>query len=123
MVDAANEVGLALVPGVELLEDEQHEVLEDTHDLVVMLLELHLEIETCELGQVTSRVRVLSAEDRANLHNLLEARSDQHLLVELWRLGKVGLAVEVLQLEDVGTSFRSGAQDLGSLNKCEALLR
>jgi hypothetical protein len=123
VVDTANEVRLALEAYVQLLEDEQHEILKHTHNLVVVLLEFHLEIKTSELGQVASSVGVLGTENRPDLHDPLEARRYQHLLVELWRLRKVCRAAEVVQFEDVGTSFRSGTQDLGSLDQGEVLLR
>jgi hypothetical protein len=122
VVDATDKVRLLLVACVELLEDEQHQVLEHAHNLMVVLLELHLQIETSELGQVTGCVGVLGTEDGANLHDLLEARCNQHLLVELRRLGEVRRAVEVLELEDVGTALRRGTNDLGRVDKGEALL-
>jgi hypothetical protein len=122
VVDTADEVRLLLVACVELLEDEQHQVLEHAHNLVVVLLELHLQIETSELGQVASGIGVLGTEHGADLHDLLEARCDQHLLVELGRLGEVRRAVKVLELEDVGTALGRSANDLGRVDESEALL-
>ena len=52
VVCAADKLGLLLEPAIQLLEDEQHEVFQHAHDLVVVLLELHLQIQARELGQV-----------------------------------------------------------------------
>ena len=59
-------------------------LFKDAHEFVVVFLEFHLKIQSCEFGQMTSGVRVLGAEHRANLHDFLEAGGDQHLLVKLW---------------------------------------
>jgi hypothetical protein len=87
VVDAANQLSFLLVARIELAEDEEHEILQHAHDLVVVLLELHFEIQARELGQVARRVGVFGAEDGADFHDFLEARGDEHLLVELGRLG------------------------------------
>lgn len=73
VVDASDELGFLAVAGVELLEDEEHEIFQDAHDFVVVFLELHFQIEAGELGQVTRGVGVLSTEDGADFHDLLEA--------------------------------------------------
>lgn len=123
VICASHEVCLLFVASIQLLEDEEHEVLKHRHDLMVLFLELHLEIEPSELSQMTGGIRVLSAEDRSNFHNLLEARGDEHLLVELGRLREVGRPVEVLDFKDVCASLGCGTEDLGRLDEHESLLR
>ena len=53
-----------------------------TH-LEVVLVDLHLQVKPCELTHVPVRVRVLGAEDRADLKHSSEVRADSHLLVQL----------------------------------------
>ena len=110
-VNTTDQVGLAAVAGAQAVEDVQHELLEETDNLMVVLLEGHLHIETGELGKVAGCVGVLGAEDGTNLHDTLETGGDEHLLVELGRLCEEGLGVEVLDLEDTGTTLGGRAEE------------
>jgi hypothetical protein len=74
-----------LLPVIVLntLKDEQEHLVDHVHDLMVVVLESHLEIETGELGQVPVGVGVLSPEDGANLVHPLHISGDGHLLGQL----------------------------------------
>lgn len=71
-------------------EDVLEQAVQDIEDLVVVLVDSHLEIETHELGHVSVRIRVLGTEDRGDLVHSLHITSDTHLLSELRRLRKEG---------------------------------
>lgn len=53
---------LMAVTVAEALEDEDEELVEHLQDLVVVLVDLHLQVKTRELGKVPVRVRVLGTE-------------------------------------------------------------
>lgn len=122
MVDASDQVGLALVSGLQAVEDVKHQSLEQLNNLVVVLLESHLQIETGELGQVAGSVAVLGTEDGADLKDTLEAGGNEHLLVELGRLGKESLGSKVCDLKDVGATFRGSTEELWGLDADETVV-
>lgn len=66
VIDAAYKVGLLLVPRIQLLEDEQHKLFQEAHDLMVVLLEFHFQIEASELSQMAGGITVLGAKDWAD---------------------------------------------------------
>jgi hypothetical protein len=107
-----------LLPVVVLdtLEDEQEHLIDDVHNLVVVVLESHLEIETGELGQVPVGVGVLGPEDGTNFVHPLHISGDGHLLSQLGRLGQEGWATEVVDLEDGGTGLGGSGLKLGGLD-------
>ena len=72
--------------------DEQ--AVEELHDLVVVLLDGHLQIESYKLGHMSVGVGVLRTEDGADLVDTLEVGSDGHLLGKLRRLSKECLACD-----------------------------
>lgn len=122
MVRAAHQIRLLLIPRIQLLEDKEHKILQHAHDLVIMLLELHLQIQTRKLRQMACRIRVLGPEHGSNLHDPAEMRRDEHLLVELRGLGQERGLPEVIELEDVCAALRGRAEDLRRLNEDEATL-
>jgi hypothetical protein len=71
-----------------------------------VVLDLHLQIKTGELAEMSVGVRVFSPEHRANLKDSLEITAKRHLLVELRALGEAGWLPKVFQFEDVGTALR-----------------
>lgn len=90
-------------------------------DLVVVLVDTHLNIEPHELRQVTVGVRILSPEDATDLkHAGCNVRHDRHLLVQLRRLGKARGAVEVVEVENGRTSLARASEELGSVDREEA---
>ena len=112
-----------LLPVVVLntLEDEQEHLVDHVHDLVVVVLESHLEIETGELGQVPVGVGVLSPEYRANLVHPLHISGDGHLLGQLRGLRQEGWATEVVDLKHGGTGLCGSGLKFGGLDLGEAL--
>lgn len=106
---------------LQLGEDENEELGQHVNDLVVVLLEGHLQIETGELGHVSVGVGVLRSEDGGNLEHSLKVAGHEHLLVQLGGLGQEGVALEVVELEDVGSSLRGSGNHLGSVDLNEAL--
>lgn len=103
------------------LEDEQKHLVDHVHDLVVVILESHLEIQASELGQVPVGVRVLSPEDGADLVYPLHIGGDGHLLGQLRRLRQEGWTAEVVNLEDCGTRLRGSGLEFWRLDLGEAL--
>ena len=109
-----------LLPVVRLnsLEDEQEHLVDHVHDLVVVVLESHLEIETGELGQVPVGVGVLSPKHGADLVHSLHIGGDSHLFGQLRRLRQERRAAEVVDLEHgrtglSGNRLESRRLDLG----------
>ena len=84
----AHDVNLLRVALLQAGKDVLEHAVDRLHDLVVVLLERHLEIESHELGQVTVRVRVFGTEHGSDLVDLLHVAGNAHLLVQLRRLGK-----------------------------------
>jgi len=102
-------------------KDEQEHLVNRVHDLVVVVLEGHLEIETSELGQVSVGVGVLSPEDRTNLVHSLHISGNGHLLGQLGRLSQEGWTTEVIDFEDSGTGLGGSRLKFGRLDLSEAL--
>jgi len=71
-----------------------------------MVLEFHLQIESCKLTEMSVCVGVFRAEDRSDLKYSLQVTTKRHLFVELGRLGEAGILVEILEAEHVSTAFR-----------------
>lgn len=117
-----HKISLLLVSRIQLLEDEQHQILQNTHHLMVILLKLHFQIKTCEFSEMTGSVGVLGTEYGADFHDALEAGGDEHLLVELRRLSEVGGTVKVFKLKNIGTAFGGRTENLGGMNESEAFL-
>jgi hypothetical protein len=110
------------VLSAETLEDGHEHVFNDVQYFVVVLLDLHLHIEACELSQVARSVGVLSAEDGTDFKHTFQISDNCHLLVQLRRLGEVGRAIEVRDGEHVGTTLTLGGDQLGSVDLNEAVL-
>ena len=102
-------------------EYEQKHLVDHVHDLVVVVLESHLEIKTGELGQVPVGVGVLSPEDGANLVHPLHVGGDGHLLGQLRRLRQEGWTAEVVNLEDGGARLCGSGLKFWRLDLSEAL--
>ena len=77
-------LNLLAVFGVDVFEDSLEGSIKSAEDLVVVLIDGHLEIETSELGQMTVSVAVLGTENGTDFEDLLEIGSDSHLLTQLW---------------------------------------
>lgn len=105
----------------ELREDEDEQLGQHVNDLIVVLLEGHLHIETNELGHVSVSVGVLGSEDGSNLKHSLKVTRHEHLLVQLGRLGQEGITLEVVELENVSSTLGGGSNHLGSVDLNEAL--
>ena len=112
---------LLLVIGLDALEDEQEHLVDHIHDLVVVVLESHLEVETGELGQVPVGVGVLGPEDGADFVHPLHIGGDGHLLGQLGRLGQEGRSAEVVDLEHGGTGLSSSGLKFRRLDLGETL--
>lgn len=114
-----------LVPelGLQFPEDELEELVQEIHDLVVVALDGHLQIQTSELRQVSVGIRVLGSEDGTNLEDTFHVRSDTHLLRKLRTLREVRRSTEVVDFEYCGTGLGCGALELGGVDLDEALLR
>ena len=112
---------LLAVVGLNSLEDEQEHLVDHVHDLVVVVLESHLEIETGELGQVPVGVGVLSPEDGADFVHPLHICGDGHLLCQLRRLRQEGGAAEVVDLEHGGTGLGGSGLKFWRLDLSETL--
>ncbi len=80
----------------ESAEHVQEEPVEQFHDLVVVLLDGHLEIKPDELGHMPVSVGVLGTEDGADFVDTLEVSSNCHLLGKLRRLREERLACDVI---------------------------
>ncbi len=68
-------------------------------DLAVVLLDLHLHIETGELGHVPRCVGVLGPEHGANAEDALPAAGDFDLLVELRRLRFAAVSARIPRMQ------------------------
>lgn len=112
---------LFLVIGLNTFEDEQEHLVDNVHDLMIVVLESHLEVETGEFGQVPVGVGVLSPENGANLVHPFHISSDGHLLGQLRGLGQEGWTTEVVNLEHGGTGLSGSGLKLGRLDLGEAL--
>ena len=112
---------LLLVIGLDALEDEQEHLVDHIHDLVVVVLESHLEVETGELGQVPVGVGILSPEDGANFVDALHISGDGHLLSQLRGLCQERWPAEVVDFEDGGTRLGGSGLEFGRLDLGEAL--
>lgn len=103
----SNDANLVAVLLLQALEDGQEQRVENVENLVVVLLNGHLEIETGELAQVSMRVGIFGTEDGSNLVHSLHVTSDTHLLRQLRGLRQEGFTLEVGHLEYAGSGFRS----------------
>ena len=92
---------------LDLLDHVDHELANEVKDFEVVILELHLHIETCEFAEMAICVGVLCAEYWSDLKDSLEVSTKSHLLVELRTLCKASVLLEVLELEHIRTAFRS----------------
>jgi len=126
-VDLDDRVGnLELLEGVLIVDDRElagearldvrhhvdHELTDEIKHLEVMVLELHLHIETCELTQVAVRVGVFGTEYGTNLENALQVTTESHLLIELRALSEAAWLIEVHEVEHVGAAFRRATDKL-----------
>lgn len=89
---AVNNLEIGGVLLFQALEDVDKQLVKHIENLVVVLLESHLQIESHKLGHVAVSERVLGTENTADLVNALEISANNHLLVELRRLGQVGIS-------------------------------
>ena len=112
---------LRLARGRHVGPDRSDEVLEDHHDVLLVLDEGDLAIDRRRLVEVTRRVVALGAEVLRDLEDAVKAGAHEHLLVELGRLREERLALEVLHREDLGTALARCADDVGRVDLGEAL--
>jgi len=77
------------------LEDCDERVPDGLHNLVVVIVECHLDVQTDKLGKMTMCVGVLGSEHTADGVDTIEVRCDTHLFVQLWGLCEVRAALEV----------------------------
>ena len=101
------EITHLLVIGLNALKYEQEHPVDHVHDLVVVVLESHLEVETGELGQAPVGVGVPSPEDWADIVHPLHTSGDGHLLGQPGRLRQEGGTEEVADLEHGRTGLSS----------------
>ena len=76
-----DDLEFARVALLQAFEHRDEHVAEDVEDLPVVVLELHLHIETGELTQMTVGVGVFSPENWSNLEYTLKVTTEGHLLV------------------------------------------
>ena len=110
-----------LVIGLNALKEEQEHPVDHIHDLVVVVLESHLEVETGELGQVPVGVGVVSPGDGADFVHPLHVGGDGHLLGQLGRLCQESGMAEVVNLEHGGTGLSSSGLKFRRLDLGETL--
>lgn len=119
-VDGADELNLVSTTGLETLEDVKKNPLKHVHNFVVVLVDLHLEIETSEFSHVAGSVGILGTVHWADTVDSLATTGNLNLLVELWGLGEVGLLSEVWKLENVGSSLGSSFDETRCLKFLES---
>lgn len=107
--------------GFQTAENVGKEFTDQVEDFVIVLLNGHFNIQTCEFTHVSVGKTVFGSENWTNFENSVEISHNAHLLVELGRLGEAGFSVEVLHLEDVGTTFGSTGNELGGVDFNESL--
>lgn len=120
-VDRADKLDLLGAVLLETSEDVEKNTFEHVHNLVVVFLNLHLQIETSELGHVAWSVGVFGSVNWADTEDALTSTGDLDLLVELRRLCEVGVLAEVWELEDIGSALGGGTDESWRLELLEAL--
>ena len=73
---------VSVVP-IESPKYVQEQLIKSVHNLVVVVIDLHFQIQTGVLGKVSVGVRVLCTEDRPNLIHPPHITGDAHLLGQL----------------------------------------
>mmetsp|Transcript_34948 Transcript_34948/g.71454 ORF Transcript_34948/g.71454 Transcript_34948/m.71454 type:complete len:203 (-) Transcript_34948:1031-1639(-) len=82
------------------IEHGNEHITEHLQHLIIMLMDCHLQIQTCKLTQVSSCVGILGTEHWASLKYLLKARArSSHLLVKLGAHGQARRTAEVVKGE------------------------
>jgi hypothetical protein len=112
-VELADGFDLAAVLGLQAMKDGPERAVEHVDNLVVVVLDGHLQVEPGELGQMPVRVGVFGAEDGPDLVDALHVGRDGHLLAELGRLRQEDGPTKVVDLEDTGARFGSATLKLG----------
>ena len=107
---------LSFIPSEQGFEHELEAFVEHLEHFVIVRLDGHLEIQARELRQMPVRVRVLSAEDGADLEDALHVRRDAHLLCELRALREARGPAEVVDLEHGCPGFCRRALELGRMD-------
>jgi len=74
---------------VEPPEYVQEQLIKNVHNLVVMVIDLHFQVQTGVLGKVSVGVGVLRPEDGSNLVHPPHITRDAHLFSELRTLGAI----------------------------------
>ena len=87
---------------------------------MIVRLDGHLEIQARELRQMPVRVRVLSAEDGADLEDALHVRRDAHLLRQLRALRQESRSSEIVDLEHRCAALSPAPLELARLDLDEA---
>lgn len=119
----ADGLKLNLVLLVEAVKNVEEHVGEHVENLMVVLLEAHLNVEAVELTKVACGVTVLCAEDRANFEDTLEATAScKDLLVKLRGLCKTAVVAEVLGLKNLTATLRAATKELRGLDLDETLV-
>jgi hypothetical protein len=59
------------------------QLIEGIHNFVIVIIDLHFQVQTCVFGEVPVGIRVLCAKDGSNLIHPFHITGDAHLLGEL----------------------------------------
>ena len=105
---------------VHAREDGLEHAVDDSHHLMVITFDGHLEIQTGVFGEMAMCVAVLSAEDWTNLKHAPKVGADSQLLRQLRALRQEGIAVEIVDLEDLGAGLGRGWLEFGRVDFHEA---
>lgn len=117
-----DDVELILVSRLDSVEEEDKHVGERIKNLKVMLLDVHLHIETGELAEMTVGVGIFGSEDGTNFKDSFEVTTEGHLLVKLWALGHASVLSEVLKVEHVGTTLGCSSEEFWRVDLNEVIL-
>lgn len=108
-------------PLLQTLEDMLQHAVEDVQHFMIMVVKLHLQVQTRELGQMAMRIRVLGTENRPDFKHALHIPRDAHLLRELRALREERGPPEVVYLEYCSAGLSPTFLELGRLNLEESL--
>ena len=75
---------------VDSPEYVQEQLIKSVHNLMIVVVNLHFQVQTGVLGEMSMGVRVFRAEDRSNFVHPSHVTRDAHLLSQLRTLGKNG---------------------------------
>ena len=75
---------------VDSPEYMQEQLIKSVHDFMIVVVDLHFQVQTGVLGEMSMGVRVLRAEDGSNFVHPSHIACDAHLFSQLRTLGKNG---------------------------------